>query len=165
MALGWSGWRLVRRCLRPAAPADDSAAQITWRAGDARLIVPGECHGAPETPRVVADLVERYSRDSDMVSLAMEMPMSGNVARPRSLRSNGDSDAHEALRTSPFWLAEDDQHDGRQSGHARRCGYRDAMQASPTMTWRPDCPLETGRAMTSWPRTYAGSSAHCGPVP
>jgi hypothetical protein len=81
----------VRRCLRPAAPADDSAAQITWRAGDVRLIVPGECHGAPETPRVVADLVERYSRDSDMVSLAMEMPMSGNVARARYLRSNGDS--------------------------------------------------------------------------
>lgn len=98
-----------------AAPAaQDTAAQIMRHAGDARLIVLGEYHGTAETPRLVADLVERYSHDGTTVRLALELPMSENVALARYLRSDGDLDAREALRTSPFWFV-NDQHDGRRS--------------------------------------------------
>jgi len=99
----------------PVAPVEDTAAQIIQHAGDARLIVLGEYHGTAETPRLVAELVERYSRDNAAVRLGLEMPMSENVALARYLRSNGDSEAREALRTTPFWLVKDDQHDGRRS--------------------------------------------------
>ncbi len=63
----------------------------------------------------MADLVERYSRDNAAVRLGLEMPMSENVALARYLRSNGDPDAREALRTTPFWSVKDNQHDGRRS--------------------------------------------------
>lgn len=99
----------------PAAPAEDTAAQIMRHAGDARMIVLGEYHGTAETPRLVAELVERYSREGTTVRLVLEMPMSENVALARYLRSNGDPDAREALRRSPFWRVTDDQHDGRRS--------------------------------------------------
>jgi len=99
----------------PVARVEDTAAQIIQHAGDARLIVLGEYHGTAETPRLVADLVERYSRDNAAVRLGLEMPMSENVALARYLRSNGDPDAREALRTTPFWFVKDDQHDGRRS--------------------------------------------------
>lgn len=102
----------------PAAPAGDVgdiAAQIVDFAGDHRLVVLGEYHGTAETPLLVADLMERYSRDNASVRLGLELPMSENVALARYLRSNGDADAREALRTSPFWRVKDDQHDGRRS--------------------------------------------------
>jgi len=99
----------------PVAPVEDTAAQIIQHAGDARLIVLGEYHGTAETPRLVADLVERYSRDNAAVQLGLEMPMSENVALARYLRSNGDPDAREALRTTLFWFVKDNQHDGRRS--------------------------------------------------
>jgi len=99
----------------PVARVEDTAAQIIQHAGDARLIVLGEYHGTAETPRLVADLVERYSRDNAAVRLGLEMPMSENVALARYLRSDGDLDAREALRTTPFWFVKDDQHDGRRS--------------------------------------------------
>ena len=97
------------------APAEDTAAQIMRHAGDGRMIVLGEYHGTAETPQLVADLVERYSRDNASVRLALELPMSENVALARYLRSNGDLDARQALRRSPFWFVQDDQHDGRRS--------------------------------------------------
>ena len=99
----------------PVARVEDTAAQIIQHAGDARLIVLGEYHGTAETPRLVADLVERYSRDNAAVRLGLEMPMSENVALARYLRSDGDLDAREALRTTPFWFVKDNQHDGRRS--------------------------------------------------
>jgi erythromycin esterase-like protein len=99
----------------PVTRVEDTAAQIIQHAGDARLIVLGEYHGTAETPRLVADLVERYSRDNAAVRLGLEMPMSENVALARYLRSNGDPDAREALRTTPFWSVKDNQHDGRRS--------------------------------------------------
>ncbi len=99
----------------PVARVEDTAAQIIQHAGDARLIVLGEYHGTAETPRLVADLVERYSRDNAAVRLGLEMPMSENVALARYLRSDGDLDAREALRTTLFWFVKDNQHDGRRS--------------------------------------------------
>jgi len=99
----------------PVTRVEDTAAQIIQHAGDARLIVLGEYHGTAETPRLVADLVERYSRDNAAVRLGLEMPISENVALARYLRSNGDPDAREALRTTPFWSVKDNQHDGRRS--------------------------------------------------
>ncbi|MEG2804152.1 calcium-binding protein [Stenotrophomonas sp.] len=99
-----------------ASPApDDTATQIMGHAGDHRLLVLGEYHGTAETPRLVADLMERYSRDTATVRLALELPMSENVALARYLRSDGDAHARDRLRTSPFWSVKDDQHDGRRS--------------------------------------------------
>lgn len=99
-----------------AAPApDDTATQIMAHAGDHRLVVLGEYHGTAETPLLVADLTERYSRDNAAVRLALELPMSENAALARYLRSDGGADARDALRTSPFWAVKDDQHDGRRS--------------------------------------------------
>jgi len=109
------GMALGAAIAAPAAPAEDAVAQIMRHAGDARMIVLGEYHGTAETPRLVADLVERYSRDNAAVRLGLEMPMSENVALARYLRSNGDPDAREALRTTPFWSVKDNQHDGRRS--------------------------------------------------
>jgi erythromycin esterase-like protein len=99
----------------PVPPPEDTAVQLMRHAGNARLVVLGEYHGTTETPRLVAGLVERYSRDNAAVRLALELPMSENVALARYLRSDGDADAREALRTSPFWIVKDDQHDGRRS--------------------------------------------------
>ena len=99
-----------------AAPApDETATQIMRHAGDHRLVVLGEYHGTAETPLLVAELMERYSRDTAAVRLALELPMSENVALARYLRSDGGADAREKLRTSPFWVVKDDQHDGRRS--------------------------------------------------
>lgn len=99
-----------------AAPApDETATQIMRHAGDHRLVVLGEYHGTAETPLLVAELMERYSRDTAAVRLALELPMSENVALARYLRSDGGADARETLRTSPFWAVKDDQHDGRRS--------------------------------------------------
>lgn len=99
-----------------ATPApDETAMQIMRHAGDHRLVVLGEYHGTAETPRLVADLMERYSRNTAAVRLGLELPMSENVALARYLRSDGGADARETLRTSPFWAVKDDQHDGRRS--------------------------------------------------
>jgi erythromycin esterase-like protein len=99
----------------PAGGVGDTATQIVTLAGDHRLVVLGEYHGTAETPLLVADLMERYSRDNASVRLGLELPMSENAALARYLRSNGDADAREALRTSPFWRVKDGQHDGRRS--------------------------------------------------
>jgi erythromycin esterase-like protein len=99
----------------PAGGVDDTSAQIVTLAGDHRLVVLGEYHGTAETPLLVADLMERYSRHHAPVRLGLELPMSENAALARYLRSNGDADAREALRTSPFWRVKDGQHDGRRS--------------------------------------------------
>lgn len=99
----------------PAMRVEDTATQIMTFAGDHRLVMLGEYHGTAETPLLVADLMERYSRNDAPVRLGLEMPMSENAALARYLRSNGDADARAALRTSPFWRVKDNQHDGRRS--------------------------------------------------
>lgn len=99
----------------PATRVEDTATQIMTFAGDHRLVMLGEYHGTAETPLLVADLMERYSRNDAPVRLGLELPMSENAALARYLRSNGDADARAALRTSPFWRVKDDQHDGRRS--------------------------------------------------
>lgn len=99
----------------PAGGVGDTATQIVTLAGNHRLVVLGEYHGTAETPLLVADLMERYSRDNASVRLGLELPMSENAALARYLRSNGDADARDALRTSPFWRVKDGQHDGRRS--------------------------------------------------
>ena len=99
----------------PTGGVGNTATQIVTLAGDHRLLVLGEYHGTAETPLLVAHLMERYSRDNAPVRLGLELPMSENAALARYLRSNGDADAKEALRTSPFWRVKDNQHDGRRS--------------------------------------------------
>jgi len=99
----------------PAGSVADTATQIVTLAGNHRLVMLGEYHGTAETPLLVADLMERYSRDNAPVRLGLELPMSENAALARYLRSSGDADARAALRTSPFWQVKDDQHDGRRS--------------------------------------------------
>ncbi|MBT2768411.1 calcium-binding protein [Stenotrophomonas sp. ISL-67] len=94
---------------------DGTATQIMTLAADHRMVVLGEYHGTAETPLLVADLMERYSRDHAPVRLGLELPMSENVALARYLRSDGDAAAREALRSSPFWKVDNDQHDGRRS--------------------------------------------------
>lgn len=99
----------------PVPARDDTAAQIVAHAGDHRMVVLGEFHGTVETPLLVAELVDIYSRNGAPVRLALEMPTSENAALARYLHSNGDTPAREVLRQSPFWIVEDDQHDGRRS--------------------------------------------------
>ena len=99
----------------PATGVDGTATQIMALAGDHRLLVLGEYHGTAETPLLVGELMERYSRDNAPVRLGLELPMSENAALARYLRSNGDAHARDALRTSPFWRVKSNQHDGRRS--------------------------------------------------
>lgn len=155
-----------------AAPApDETATQIMRHAGDHRLVVLGEYHGTAETPLLVADLMERYSRDTAAVRLALELPMSENVALARYLRSDGGTDARETLRTSPFWAVKDDQHDGRRSRdmlalieavRVLRVQGRDVGVAA--MTPKPAPPPAVTSAMRPWPRTCASSSTRCPPM-
>lgn len=155
-----------------AAPApDETATQIMRHAGDHRLVVLGEYHGTAETPLLVADLMERYSRNTSAVRLALELPMSENIALARYLRSDGDEDAREKLRTSPFWAVKDDQHDGRRSRDmlalieaVRVLRARAAMWAWPAMTTKPAPPPAATSAMRPWPHTCASSSVRCLPM-
>lgn len=115
----WTATVVVLMMCGPAVAAplsgqDDTASQIVMHAGDHRLIVLGEYHGTAEVPLLVAELMERYSRNAG-VRLALELPVSENAALARYLRSNGDAAARKALRTSPFWVVKDEQHDGRRS--------------------------------------------------
>lgn len=99
----------------PAPVSEGAAAQIMARAGEHRLLVLGEYHGTAEIPVLVAELMERYSRDGAAVRLGLELPMSENIALARYLRSDGAAPAQHALRTTKFWTVKDDQHDGRRS--------------------------------------------------
>lgn len=101
--------------LASPALAGDTVTQIRQHAGGHRLLVLGEFHGTRETPLLVRQLVDDYSRDGAPVVLALELPRGENRLLADYLDSSGDVRARDALRTSRFWTVRDDQHDGRRS--------------------------------------------------
>lgn len=97
------------------AQADDTAAQIRPHAADHRMLVLGEYHGTRQTPLLVRQLVDDYSRDGTPVLLALELPRAENPSLRDYLDSDGGRAAHQRLRERAFWTVRDDQHDGRRS--------------------------------------------------
>lgn len=106
---------LLSLLLVSPALAGDTATQIRQHAGEHRLLVLGEFHGTRETPLLVRQLVDDYSRDGAPVVLALELPRGENRLLADYLDSSGDVAARDALRTSSFWTVRDNQHDGRRS--------------------------------------------------
>lgn len=105
VALAWTG----------SACADEVAAQIQQRAGENRLVLLGEYHGTREIPQLVAQLVERYSRNGRPLQLGLEIPRSENLPLSGYLGSAGQERDRRLLRSRPFWQVADNQHDGRRS--------------------------------------------------
>lgn len=69
----WTTALLLALGMAVTAHADDTAAQIRQHAGDHRLLVLGEFHGTRETPLLVRQLVDGYSRTGPVL-LALELP-------------------------------------------------------------------------------------------
>lgn len=99
----------------PALADETLAAQIREHAGAHRLLVLGEYHGTRETPLLVAQLADDYSRDGTPLVLALEMPRGENASLQAYLDSDGDTEARRVLQARQFWKVTDDQHDGRRS--------------------------------------------------
>lgn len=97
------------------AQADETAAQIRQHAADHRMLVLGEYHGTRQTPLLVRQLVDDYSRDHTPVLLALELPRAENPSLRDYLDSNGSPAARQRLQQRAFWTVRDDQHDGRRS--------------------------------------------------
>jgi hypothetical protein len=97
-----------------SAHADDTAAQIRQHAGDHRMLVLGEFHGTRETPLLVRQLVEDYSRNGPVL-LALELPRGETPTLRDYLVSDDGEQARQQLRGRAFWTVRDDQHDGRRS--------------------------------------------------
>lgn len=106
---------LLSVALATAGRAEDAARQIRQHAGGHRLLVLGEYHGTRETPLLVAQLVEAYSRDGTPVVLALELPHSEDPALAAYLDSDGDAEALAALRARRYWSVIGERHDGRRS--------------------------------------------------
>lgn len=83
-------------------------------AAEHRLVLLGETHGTRETPDLVASLVAAYAVQGPVL-LGLEIHRSEHAALSRYLVSDGGETARAAFRTTPFWSARDDQHDGRRS--------------------------------------------------
>ncbi|HAL21316.1 MAG TPA: calcium-binding protein [Stenotrophomonas sp.] len=98
-----------------SAQADDTAAQIRQHAADHRMLVLGEYHGTRQTPLLVRQLVDDYSRDGTPVLLALELPRGENPSLRDYLDSDGSPAARQRLQERAFWTVRDDQHDGRRS--------------------------------------------------
>jgi len=96
------------------AHADDTAAQISHHTADHRMLVLGEFHGTRETPLLVRQLVDDYSR-AGPVLLALELPREETPTLRDYLASDGGEKARQHLRGRAFWTVRDDQHDGRRS--------------------------------------------------
>ncbi len=96
-----------------------TATQIHTHAAAHRVLVLGEYHGTRETPLLLAELMEAYSRGGVPVVLALEVPRAEHARLKRYLASNGDAAARAALAAGPFWQIRDDQHDGRRSHDMR----------------------------------------------
>ncbi|AWH16178.1 calcium-binding protein [Stenotrophomonas sp. ZAC14D2_NAIMI4_7] len=96
------------------AHADDTAAQIRQHAADHRMLVLGEFHGTRETPLLVRQLVDDYSRTGPVV-LALELPRGETPTLRDYLASDGGEQARRQLRGRAFWTVRYDQHDGRRS--------------------------------------------------
>lgn len=106
---------LLTTALATTARADETATQIRQHAGEHRLLVLGEYHGTRETPLLVRQLVDDYSRDGTPVVLALELPHSEDASLAAYLASEGDADAMAALRARRYWNVLSDRHDGRRS--------------------------------------------------
>ena len=110
----WTAALLLTLGMALSAHADDIAAQIRQHAGDHRLLVLGEFHGTRETPLLVHQLVDDYSRAGPVV-LALELPRGETPTLHDYLASDGGEKARQQLRGRAFWSVRDDQHDGRRS--------------------------------------------------
>ncbi len=110
----WTTVLLLALGMALSAHADNTAAQIRQHAGDHRLLVLGEFHGTRETPLLVRQLVDDYSR-TGWVVLALELPRGETPTLRDYLASDGGEKARQHLRGRAFWTVRDDQHDGRRS--------------------------------------------------
>lgn len=110
----WTIALLLALGIAVSAHADDTAAQIRQHAADHRMLVLGEFHGTRETPLLVRQLVDDYSRTGP-VMLALELPRAENPALREYLDSDGGAAARRQLHGRAFWTVHDDQHDGRRS--------------------------------------------------
>ncbi len=110
----WTSALLLALGMALNAHADDTAVQIRQHAGEHRLLVLGEFHGTRETPLLVRQLVDDYSRNGPVV-LALELPRGETPTLRDYLASDGGEQARQQLRRRAFWSVRDDQHDGRRS--------------------------------------------------
>jgi len=110
----WTAALMLALGMAVTAHADDTAAQIRQHAGDHRLLVLGEFHGTRETPLLVRQLVDDYSRTGPVV-LALELPRGETPTLREYLASDGGAAARQHLHGRAFWTVRDDQHDGRRS--------------------------------------------------
>ncbi|HIE4188192.1 TPA: calcium-binding protein [Stenotrophomonas maltophilia] len=110
----WTAALLLTLGMALSAHADDTAVQIRQHAGEHRLLVLGEFHGTRETPLLVRQLVDDYSRNGPVV-LALELPRGETPTLRDYLASDGGEQARQQLRRRAFWSVRDDQHDGRRS--------------------------------------------------
>jgi erythromycin esterase-like protein len=110
----WTAALLLTLGMALSAHADDTAVQIRQHAGEHRLLVLGEFHGTRETPLLVRQLVDDYSRNGPVV-LALELPRGETPTLHDYLASDGGEQARQQLRRRAFWSVRDDQHDGRRS--------------------------------------------------
>lgn len=111
----WTTALMLALGMAMSAHADDTAAQIRQYAGGHRILVLGEFHGTRETPLLVRQLVDDYSRDGTPVLLALELPRAENPTLREYLASDGGAAARKRLHGRAFWTVHDDQHDGRRS--------------------------------------------------
>ncbi len=111
----WTAALLLALGMAVTAQADDTVTQIRHYAADHRMLVLGEFHGTRETPLLVRQLVDDYSRDGTPVLLALELPRGENPTLREYLESDGGAAARQHLHGRAFWTVRDDQHDGRRS--------------------------------------------------
>jgi len=111
----WTTALMLALGMAVTAHADDTAAQIRQHAADHRMLVLGEFHGTRETPLLVRQLVDDYSRDGKPVLLALELPRAETPTLRDYLASDGGAAARRRLHGRAFWTVHDDQHDGRRS--------------------------------------------------
>ncbi|HEL3785703.1 TPA: calcium-binding protein [Stenotrophomonas maltophilia] len=110
----WTTALMLALGMAVTAHAGDTTAQIRQYAADHRMLVLGEFHGTRETPLLVRQLVDDYSRTGRVV-LALELPRGETPTLRDYLASDGGEKARQHLRGRAFWTVRDDQHDGRRS--------------------------------------------------
>ncbi|MHC1655329.1 calcium-binding protein [Stenotrophomonas maltophilia] len=111
----WTTALILALGMALTAHADDTAAQIRKHTADHRMLVLGEFHGTRETPLLVRQLVDDYSRDGTPLILALELPRAENPTLGDYLDSDGGAVARRHLHDRAYWTVRDDQHDGRRS--------------------------------------------------
>ncbi|WP_312707520.1 calcium-binding protein [Stenotrophomonas sp.] len=111
----WTTALMLALGMAVTAHADDTASQIRQHIADHRMLVLGEFHGTRETPLLVRQLVDDYSRDGAPVLLALELPRGETPTLRGYLASDGGPAERQRLRERAYWTVRDDQHDGRRS--------------------------------------------------